>query len=130
MTVRAMKAGAVEFLTKPSKGEMLLQAISGAIDRSRNTLEKQAQLRALQERYATLTAREREVMSLVVSGLLNKQIAGELHLSEITIKAHRGQMMRKMAAASVPDLVKMAARLGLTGANRNGDRWPQRVTAP
>ena len=113
MTVRAMKAGAVEFLTKPFDGEMLLSTIAGAIDRSRTALVEQAEMQTLRSRYATLTHREQEVMALVVRGLLNKQIAGELHISEITVKAHRGQVMRKMNAASLADLVKMATRLDL-----------------
>jgi len=113
MTVRAMKAGAVEFLTKPFKDDVLIDAIRGAIERSRVALRREADLRVLRESYASLTPREREVMGLVVSGLLNKQVGGELGISEITVKAHRGQMMRKMKADSLPDLVTMAARLGV-----------------
>ena len=116
MTVRAMKAGAVEFLTKPFRDDVLLSAIRGAIDRSRAALRRDAERRALRKGYASLTPREREVMALVVSGLLNKQVGGELGISEITVKAHRGQVMRKMGAASLPDLVTMAARLGLLSA--------------
>ena len=113
MTVQAMKAGAVEFLTKPFKDDVLLDAIRGAIERSRATLRQDSQIRVLRDCYASLTARERQVMKLVVSGLLNKQVGGELRISEITVKAHRGQVMRKMKADSLPDLVTMAARLGL-----------------
>jgi FixJ family two-component response regulator len=112
MTVRAMKAGAVEFLTKPFGDDALLTAIASAIDRSRAALEQEAGMQVLRSRYATLSKREREVMALVVSGLLNKQIAGELRISEITVKAHRGRVMRKMGADSLADLVKMAERLG------------------
>jgi FixJ family two-component response regulator len=117
MSVRAMKAGAVEFLTKPFKDDVLLDAIRGAIERSRAALRLDAEMRALQARYESLTPREREVLVLVVSGLLNKQVGGELGISEITVKAHRGQVMRKMMADSLPDLVTMAARLGLRPAS-------------
>jgi FixJ family two-component response regulator len=112
MSVRAMKAGAVEFLTKPFDDEMLLQAITGAIERSRTARSRQAELQTLRDRYAGLSHREREVMALVVAGLLNKQIAGELRISEITVKAHRGKVMRKMGAGSLAELVRMAGRLG------------------
>jgi FixJ family two-component response regulator len=112
-TVQAMKAGAVEFLTKPFKNDVLLDAIRGAIEHSRAALRLDSEMRALRHRYESLTPREREVMALVVSGLLNKQVGGELGISEITVKAHRGQVMRKMRADSLPDLVTMAARLGL-----------------
>jgi FixJ family two-component response regulator len=111
MTVRAMKAGAVEFLTKPCGDEVLLNAIRNAIERSQMALDQEADLRVLRDRYASLSAREREVMALVVSGLLNKQVGGELGISEITVKAHRGKMMRKMKADSLADLVNKAARL-------------------
>jgi FixJ family two-component response regulator len=113
MSVQAMKAGAVEFLTKPFKDDVLLDAIRGAIDHSRAALRLDSEMRLLRKRYESLTPREREVMGLVVSGLLNKQVGGELGISEITVKAHRGQVMRKMKADSLADLVTMAARLGL-----------------
>ena len=113
MTVKAMKAGAVEFLTKPFNDDVLLDAIRGAIDRSRAALRVDSEMGLLRTRYESLSPREREVMALVVSGLLNKQVGGELGISEITVKAHRGQVMRKMKADSLPDLVTMAARLGL-----------------
>jgi FixJ family two-component response regulator len=116
MTVRAMKAGAIEFLTKPFKDDVLVDAIRQAIERSRAALRQESELRGLRECYASLTQREREVMALVVAGLLNKQVGGELGISEITVKAHRGQVMRKMKADSLPDLVTMAARLGLSAA--------------
>jgi FixJ family two-component response regulator len=113
MTVRAMKAGAVEFLTKPFDDDALVNAIRDAIERSRAALRLDSEMRTLRSHYASLSQREREVMALVVSGLLNKQVGGELGISEITVKAHRGQVMRKMKADSLPDLVTMAARLGL-----------------
>ena len=113
MTVQAMKAGAVEFLTKPLGGDVLLSAIQDAIKRSSAALSHEESMRALRDCYASLTPREREVMALVVSGLLNKQVGGELGISEITVKAHRGQVMRKMKADSPGDLVTMAARLRL-----------------
>jgi FixJ family two-component response regulator len=111
MTVQAMKAGAVEFLTKPFGDDVLLSAIRHAIERSQSALDHEAETRALRECYASLSRREREVMALVVSGLLNKQVGGELGISEITVKAHRGKVMRKMKAHSLADLVTMAARL-------------------
>jgi FixJ family two-component response regulator len=110
-TVQAMKAGAFEFLTKPFADDVLMNAIGDAIERSRAALRREAQRRALEERYESLSRREREVMSLIVSGRLNKQVSGELGISEITVKAHRGKMMRKMQAASFAELVNMAARL-------------------
>lgn len=109
--VRAIKAGAVDFVTKPVDDEAVLAAIGHAIERSRAALQKNAEMRVLRERYAALTRREQEVMERVVVGRLNKQVAWELHISEITVKAHRGKMMQKMQARSVPDLVRMAARL-------------------
>jgi FixJ family two-component response regulator len=113
MSVQAMKAGAAEFLMKPFKDDVLLDAIRSAIEHSRAALRLDAEMRATRDCYESLTPREREVMALVVSGLLNKQVGGELGISEITVKAHRGQVMRKMKADSLPDLVTMAARLGL-----------------
>jgi FixJ family two-component response regulator len=118
MTVQAMKAGAVEFLTKPFDDDVLVSAIGHALERSRTALDHEAELRALRDDYASLSRREREVMALVVAGLLNKQVGWELGISEITVKAHRGKMMRKMKATSLTDLVKMAASLRLAPALR------------
>jgi FixJ family two-component response regulator len=118
-SVQAMKAGAIEFLTKPFRDDVLLDAIRGAIERSRAALRLDLEMRTLRNCYESLTPREREVMALVVSGLLNKQVGGELGISEITVKAHRGQVMRKMKADSLPDLVTMAARLCLSSAPKH-----------
>jgi FixJ family two-component response regulator len=112
-TVQAMKAGAVEFLTKPFKDDVLLNAVRQALERSRVALGQHAEIKELRDRYSSLSPREREVMALVVSGLLNKQVGGELGISEITVKAHRGKVTQKMKADSLPDLVKMAGKLGL-----------------
>ena len=111
VAVRAMKAGAVDFFTKPFVADVLLAAIGQAIDRSRTALMDADGMRGLRDRYESLSRREREVMALVVTGRLNKQVGGTLGISEVTVKAHRGQMMRKIMAASLPDLVGMATRL-------------------
>jgi FixJ family two-component response regulator len=118
VTVRAMKAGAVEFLTKPFGSDVLLSAIRDALERSHAAIRQVAEIKGLRDSYASLTRRERDVMALVVAGRLNKEVGGELGISEITVKAHRGNMVRKMNAKSLPDLVKMAASLGLTSHRR------------
>ena len=121
MTVKAMKAGAVEFLTKPFDDDVLLGAVRNAIERSRSAVSQLQEIRLLQARYADLSRREREVMALVVTGRLNKQVGGELGISEITVKAHRGHLMRKLKAGSFADLVNMAASLRLAPALKSDD---------
>ncbi len=118
-SVQAMKAGAVEFLTKPVDEQVLLHAIQEAVERDRRTRQQHADVRELQDRYESLTAREQEVMQQVVSGLLNKQIAAELNITEYTVKIHRGRVMRKMHAESLADLVRMAETLGIHPAKRS-----------
>ena len=127
-SVQAMKAGAVEFLTKPFGDGVLLTAIRDAIERSRTALGHEAEIRELRDRHGSLSRREREVLALVVTGQLNKQVGGELGISEITVKAHRGRMMRKMKADSLAELVNMAVRLRLAHApprNQTAVRGPQ-----
>jgi len=119
MTVQAMKGGAVEFLSKPVAPEILLNAIAAALMRSRASLDEQGRLQALRDRHRSLSRREREVMSLVVRGQLNKQVGAELGIEEITVKSHRGRVMRKMHAKSLPELVTMASRLGLQTAGKD-----------
>jgi FixJ family two-component response regulator len=118
MTVRAMKAGAVEFLTKPFRDQDLLDAIQLGLEQDRARRLRHAETALLRERLESLTPREREVLPLVVSGLLNKQVAGELGTTEATVKVHRSQLMRKMGADSLPDLVRMAEKIGIPGAKR------------
>jgi FixJ family two-component response regulator len=120
MTVQAMKGGALEFLTKPFRDQDLLDAIQQGLARDRVWLENETENRVLRRRYEALSTREREVMSLVVTGRLNKQIAGDIGLSEITVKVHRSQVMRKMQASSLPDLARMADRLKLAGGKPQG----------
>jgi FixJ family two-component response regulator len=132
--VRAMKAGAVEFLTKPLHDHALLSAIRSALESSSAALTQAAEIRQLRDRYASLSRREQEVMGLIVRGLLNKQVGGELDISEITVKAHRGKMMRKMNARSLAELVLMAARLCLTplqvGSSAIDARHPVQTPTP
>jgi FixJ family two-component response regulator len=134
MTVRAMKRGAIEFLTKPFRADVLLSAIAHGLERSCLALTEETEMHALRERHAALSRREREVMALVVAGLRNKEVSLELGISEITVKAHRSSMMRKMTARSLPQLVNMAARLGLApecfrasseGNSFSASAWPQ-----
>jgi FixJ family two-component response regulator len=117
MTVRAMKAGAIEFLTKPIDKKALLDAVRDAIERSHAAAGQEEEIRTLRARHASLTPREQQVMAMVVSGLLNKQVGGELGINEITVKAHRGRMMRKMKAPTFADLVKMGERLSAASPN-------------
>src|ERR1700719_2282319 len=118
MTVRAMKAGAVEFLTKPFRDQDLLDAIQLGLERDRARRERKAETAVLRERFESLTPREREVLPLIVSGLLNKQVAAEIGTTEATVKVHRSQLMRKMGADSLPDLVRIAEKIGIFGSKR------------
>jgi FixJ family two-component response regulator len=136
MTVQAMKAGAIEFLTKPYKGDVLLQSIKSAVEKSKALLGREEEIQILKARYADLTSRERDVMSLVVVGLLNKQVGSRLGISEITVKKHRGNAMRKMKAESLVELAKMAKRLRLPQAPAetllvaNNPSSPKRLILP
>ena len=122
MTVRAMKAGAIEFLTKPFRDQDLLDAVQEALEQDRGRRERQTEIAILRERLESLTRREREVLPLVVSGWLNKQIAAEIGTTEATIKVHRSQLMKKMSANSVPELVRMADKIGITSAYFRGSQ--------
>jgi FixJ family two-component response regulator len=124
MTVRAMKAGAVEFLTKPFRDQDLLDAIQVALERDRARRKRQAETAMLRERLESLTPREREVLPLVVSGLLNKQVAAEIGTTEATVKVHRSQLMRKMGADSLPELVRMAEKIGIPGSSDKPSNKP------
>lgn len=130
MAIRAMKAGAVEFLTKPFGDGTLLSAIQEALELSKAALDHEAEMRELRERYDSLSQREREVMALVIRGLLNKQVGFELGISEITVKAHRGSVMRKMNAGSLAGLVNISAKLGLSAPKLSTNQWPGAFTHP
>ena len=130
MTVRAVQAGAANFLTKPVDGEELLKAVRQAIEQSRLALAHETEMKELRDRYASLSPRERQVMALVVSGLLNKQVGGELGITEKTVKAHRGQVMQKMKANSLADLVKMAERLRHSPQPRKARAWMSALALP
>ncbi len=124
MTVRAMKAGAIDLLTRPFAGDAIIAAIRAAVDRSRQMLMQEGAIRSLRDRYEALSGRERQVLGLVVAGLMNKHIGAELGISEITVKAHRGRMMRKMQAASLAELVSMAGRLRINTRQTTRNAWP------